>query len=156
MLRRSQQRSRGAKLDFSKLNQNQKIGVGAGVLAIISLFLPWYGAFGFSWSAFDAGFFAWFGMLLAIAGAVVFFLKAMDINDIKVGSLVAEQLALILAGLGFIFVVLRLLTESSNMKFGLFVGLIAAGGVAYGVFGDMKDAGINLPTADDFKTSGDS
>ncbi|MDX2344467.1 MAG: hypothetical protein QNL12_12435, partial [Acidimicrobiia bacterium] len=72
------------------------------------------------------------------------------------GSLVAEQLALILAGLGFIFVVLRLLTESSNMKFGLFVGLIAAGGVAYGVFGDMKDAGINLPTADDFKTSGDS
>ncbi|MDX2342530.1 MAG: hypothetical protein QNL12_01740, partial [Acidimicrobiia bacterium] len=97
-------------MDFSKLNQNQKIALGGGVLGIISLFLPWYGAFGFSWSAFDAGFFAWFGMLLAIAGAVVFFLKVMDINDIKIGSLVAEQLALILAGLGFIFVVLRLLT----------------------------------------------
>lgn len=143
-------------MDFSKLSQNQKVAAGGGVLAIISLFLPWYGVSVFNISAFDAGFFAWGGLLLAIAGAVLLLLKALEINDVKVGNLVAEQLALLLAGIGFVFIVLRLLTESSNMKFGLFAGLIAAAAVAYGVFGSMKDAGIEMPTAGDFKSSGDS
>ncbi len=143
-------------MDFSKLSQNQKVAAGGGVLAIISLFLPWYGVSVFNISAFDAGFFAWGGLLLAIAGAVILLLKALEINDVKVGNLVAEQLALLLAGIGFVFIVLRLLTESSNMKFGLFAGLIAAAAVAYGVFGSMKDAGIEMPTAGDFKSSGDS
>ena len=147
-------------MDFSKLSQNQKIALGGGALAIISLFLPWYGfsAFGVSAnvSGFNAGFFAWGGLFLAIAGAVILLLKALDINDIKVGNLAAEQFALLLAGAGFVFIVLRLLTDTSFMKFGLFAGLIAAGAVAYGVFGSMKDAGIEMPTTDDFKSSGDS
>lgn len=156
MLRVPQSSFEGNQMDFSKLSQNEKIAMGGGALAIISLFLPWYGAFGFSWSAFDAGFFAWGGTLLAVAGAVILLLKAMDINDVKVGKLAAEQFALLLAGIGFIFIVLRLLTETSNMKFGLFAALIAAGAVAYGIYGSMKDAGIAMPTADDFKSSDDS
>lgn len=143
-------------MDFSKLSQNEKIALGGGALAIISLFLPWYGAFGFSISAFDSGFLAYGGLLLAIAGAVILLLKALDINDIKVGKLAAEQFALLLAGAGLVLVVLRLLTESSNMKIGLFAGVIAVAAVAYGIFGSMKDQGIAMPTADDFKSSDDS
>lgn len=143
-------------MDMSKLGTNQKIGVSAGVLALISLFLPWYGVSfaglgSVNANAFDAGFFAWFAMILAIAAAVILFLKAMDIADAKAGKLAAEQIALLLGGLAVIFVLLRLVTETSFLKWGLFVGLIAAAGVAYGAFGSMKDAGIAMPSVDDFK-----
>jgi hypothetical protein len=147
-------------MDFSKLSQNQRIAVGGGVLAIISLFLPWYGfsfgGIGANIGAFDSGFFAWSGILLAIAGAVILFLKAMEISDVEVGNLAAEQLALILAGVGVIFVLLRWITETSLVKYGLFIGLVSAAAVAYGSFGAMKDAGLEMPTADDFRSSNDN
>ncbi|MDJ0924863.1 MAG: hypothetical protein QNJ77_09890 [Acidimicrobiia bacterium] len=147
-------------MDLSKLSRNQQIALGGGILAIISLFLPWYGfsfaGIGANIQAFDSGFFAWAGVLLAIAGAVVIALKAFDVANAKAGNLEAEQLALILGGLGVIFILLRWITETSLVKFGLFVGLIAAAAVAYGAYGTMKDEGLEMPSADDFKSSDDS
>ena len=147
-------------MDLSKLSQNQKIALGGGVLAIISLFLPWYGfsfaGVGANIGAFDSGFFAWAGLVLAIAGAVILTLKALDVSDVKVGNLEAEQLALILAAVGVVFIILRWLTETSLVKYGLFAGLIAAAAVAYGAFGAMKDEGLEMPTADDFKSGNDN
>ncbi len=147
-------------MDFSKLSQNQKIAMGGGVLAIISLFLPWYGfsfgGIGANIGAFDSGFFAWAGMLLAIAGAVILVLKALDVSNVRVGNLEAEQFALILAAVGVVFVLLRWITETSLVKYGLFVGLVSAAAVAYGAFGTMKDEGLEMPSADDFKSSDDS
>jgi len=147
-------------LDFSKLSQNQKIALGGGILAIISLFLPWYGfsfgGIGANIGAFDSGFFAWAGLLLAIAGAVILVLKALDVSNVRVGNLEAEQFALILAGLGVIFIILRWITETSLVKYGLFVGLVSAAAVAYGAFGTMKDEGLEMPSADDFKSSDDT
>lgn len=143
-------------MDLSKLSQNQKIALGGGVLAIVSLFLPWYGfsfgGIGANIGAFDSGFFAWGGLFLAIAGAVILTLKALEISDVKVANLVAEQIALLLGGLGAVFVILRWLTETSLVKYGLFVGLVSAAAVAYGAFGSMKDAGLEMPSADDFKS----
>jgi hypothetical protein len=147
-------------MDFSKLSRNQQIALGGGVLAIISLFLPWYGIDSIigsvNFSAFDAGLLAWGGLLLAIAGSAVLVLKALDITDVKVGNLAAEQFALILGGAGAVLIVLKLLTDNDFMKFGLFLGLLSAAAVAYGAFGAMKDAGLEMPTADDFKSSDDS
>jgi hypothetical protein len=148
-------------MDLSKLSQNHKIALGGGVLAVIALFLPWYGFSiagfgGANAGAFDSGLFAWGGLILAIAGAVILTLKAMEINDVKVGNLAAEQFALILAGVGVIFIILRWLTETDFVKYGLFVGLVSAAAVAYGAFGSMKDAGLEMPSADDFKSSDDS
>lgn len=146
-------------MDLSKLSQNQKIALGGGVLAIISLFLPWYGfsfaGIGSNIGAFDSGLFAWGGLILAIAGSAIVVLKAMEVTDAKIANLAAEQLALLLSGLGVIFIILRWLTENDFVKFGLFIGLVSAAAVAYGAFGAMKDEGLELPTADDFK-SGDS
>jgi hypothetical protein len=51
-------------------------------------------------------------------------------------------------------VVLRFLTETSNTSLGLYLGLIAAGATAVGAFLSGKDAGIGIPTADDFKGGG--
>jgi hypothetical protein len=143
-------------MDFSKLSRNEQIALGGGVLAVISLFLPWYGVSGFgisvNISAFDSGLFAWGGLLLTIAGAAILLLKAFEMSDVKVGNLAAEQFALILAGVGLVFIVLRWLTETSLTRFGLFLGLIAAAAVTYACFGAMKEAGLELPSADDFKS----
>ena len=150
----------GSPMDLSKLSQNQRIALGGGVLAIISIFLPWYGfsfaGIGSNIGPFDSGFFAWAGLLLAIAGAVILALKALEVRDVKAGNLAAEQLALILGGLGAIFIVLRWITETDFVRWGLFIGLVSAAAVAYGSFGAMKDAGLEMPSADDFKASGDS
>ena len=92
----------------------------------------------------------------AIAGAVILTLKALEMSDVKVGNLAAEQFSLILAGIGLVFILLRWITENSLVKYGLFAGLIAAALVTYGAFGAMKDAGLELPTADDFKSGNDN
>jgi hypothetical protein len=148
-------------MDFSKLSQNQKIAAGGGILAIISFFVPWYGVgvsgiVSFNIKASDSGFLAWFGLVLAIAAAVIVVLKALEVTEIKAGNLATEQLALVGAGLGFILVVLRLITESSFVKWGLFLGLVATAVVAYGCFGAMKDAGLEMPSKDDFTSKGES
>ena len=147
----------GSHMDFSKLSRTQQIALGGGVLAIISLFVPWYGVSGLgisiNASAFDAGLFAWGGLLLTIAAAAILVLKAMEVTDVKVGKLAAEQFALILGGIGLVFIVLRWLTDNDFTKFGLYLGLIAAGVVTYAAFGAMKDEGLEMPSADDFKSS---
>ena len=42
-------------MDLSKIKNGQKIVLVAGLLLIIDIFLPWYGAFGFNINAFDSG-----------------------------------------------------------------------------------------------------
>jgi hypothetical protein len=139
----------GAHVDLSKLNQNQKIAGGAGALLIVNLFLPWYsasfGGFGISINAFNAQFWAWGGSFLAIAGAALIVLKALDIQDISAGETSADALGLYLGIAGFAFVLLRLLTQTSGASIGLFLGILATGAVAYGAFANAKDAGVEMP-----------
>jgi hypothetical protein len=87
---------------------------------------------------------------------VIVLLKALEVTELKAGNLATEQLALIGAGLGFILVVLRLVTETDFVKWGLFLGLISTAVVAYGCFGAMKDAGLEMPSKDDFTAKGNS
>ncbi|MCB2224445.1 MAG: hypothetical protein KQH83_09790 [Actinobacteria bacterium] len=141
-------------MDFSKLSTGAKIALIAGIVLIIDIFLPWYGVAGFSINAFDSGFPAWFGVLLGLAAVVVLALKIFDITDIAVGPFKAEQIALMLAALSTIFLLLRLVTETDFMKFGLFIGIAAAAALTYGSFMAMKEAGLDMPDMDDFKSFG--
>ncbi len=147
-------------MDFSKLSRNQQLALGGGVLALISLFVPWYGVSGLgitiNASAFDAGLFAWGGLLLTIGAAAILVLKALEISDVKVGNLAAEQFALILGAIGLVFILLRWITDNDFTKFGLYLGIVAAGLVSYAAYGAMSDAGLELPSADDFKSDSDS
>jgi len=139
-------------MDLSKLKNGQKIILGAGILLIINLFLPWYrvSAFGFSASinAFDT-FLAWFGSFLAIAAAVLIALKVFANMKIKAGPLKAEHLAFGLGVLGFFFIFLRLVTETTSMFIGLWFGLIFSAALAFGAFLAMKDEGLGIG---DFKS----
>lgn len=145
-------------MDFSKLSQNNMIAGGGGIVAFIATLLPWYSIdFGFgsaSVNGWSAGFAAWFGCLLALAAGVLVALKAMDVFELKLGALATEQLAMILAALGFIFVLLRWLTETSFTSFGLYLGLIACAATAAGAFLSAKDKGIGIPSAEDFGGGG--
>ncbi|NQV05505.1 hypothetical protein HQ535_03065 [bacterium] len=144
-------------MDFGKLSTGMKIALISGVVLIINLFLPWYrvdfGIGSVSANAFDAGFLAWFGSLLAIAGAVLLLLKVLGTTEINAGPLKTEQLAFLLAVAGVILVLLRFLTETSSVFLGLFLGIAACAGVAYGAFTEMKAHGMDL---DDFKSIGGS
>ncbi len=134
---------------MDRMTTAQKVGAGGGVLLLVASFLPWYsvslGAFGsVSAKAWDAGFLAWGGVLLGIAGAVVLVLKAMGRSDVQAGGLASEQIALILGAASLLLIVLRLLTESSAVSFGLFLGIVGAALVAYGAFTQMKAAGMSV------------
>lgn len=136
-------------MDFSKLSTGAKIALIGGAVLVVNLFLPWYSisSFGFSASAnaFDAGFLAWGGSLIAVAGAVVLLLKMMGTKTVEAGQFKTEQLALLLGAAGFVLILLRWLTETSFTGFGLFLGLAAAAAVTYGSFMAMKDAGLDMP-----------
>jgi hypothetical protein len=145
----------GVSMDFSKIKNGQKIVLGAGILLIINLFLPWYrvdlGAFGSaSVNAFDT-FLAWFGSFLAIAAAVIIALKVFANMKANAGSLKAEHLAFGLAVLGFFFIFLRMVTETHFMFIGLWIGLIVSAILAFGTFLAMKEEGLGIA---DFKALG--
>lgn len=156
-MRRVRPAKNGVSMDLSKLKLGQKIVLGAGILLIINLFLPWYrvSAFGFSASAnaFDSGFLAWFGSICGIAAAVIIALKVFANMKINAGPLKAEHIALVLAALSLLFIFLRLVTETDALFVGVWIGLIAAIGLAYGCFLCMKQEGFGLA---DFKALGGS
>jgi hypothetical protein len=69
----------------------------------------------------------------------------MGTKTVNAGQFKTEQLALILGGIGFVLIVLRFVTESDFVGFGLYLGIIASALVTYGAFRAMKEAGLNMP-----------
>jgi hypothetical protein len=132
-------------MDFNKLSMGAKLALIGGAVLIVDLFLPWYGVFGISLNAFDAEILAWGGCIVAIAGAAVLLLKAMGKKEMSAGQFKPEQLAFILGAVGFVMIVLRWLTENEFVKFGLYIGILASGVVAYGAFSEMKSKGMKIP-----------
>jgi hypothetical protein len=137
-------------MDLSRLSMAHKIAIGGAIVLLIDSFLSWYKVSGFGISiginAWDAGFLAWGGVLFGVAAGVVLALKATGKQDVKAAGKSAEQIALILGITSFVLIVLRLVTESSFMAFGLFIGIAAAAAVAYGAWMASKEAGVVAPT----------
>lgn len=142
-------------MDLSKLSTGQRIALGGGAVLIIGLFVPWYGVsmLGISATAnaFDAGFLAWFGAFLGIAAAVLIGLKALQSRSVSAGGLQTEQIALVLGALGTVLMVLKLLVDNDFTRFGIYLSILAGAAVTYGAFQSMREAGLELPTGDDFK-----
>ncbi|HEV8558884.1 MAG TPA: hypothetical protein VGR06_21135 [Actinophytocola sp.] len=125
--------------DAKRVTPLEWAGIGAGALAFIVSFFPWYSvSFGVeglglgidtSVSAWNAGFLAWFACLLLVAAGVVVILPHFGTE--------VPNLAMIwlgLSGLALVFIVIRWLTfpsasgfgGSAGASFGLFVGLVIA------------------------------
>lgn len=134
---------------MSSLSGRQKwIVVGGIILVLNLLFVPWYRAGGFvdvalgQVDGWGAGFYAWFGSLCAIAAAVIVYLKATGRAGVGGWQFKAEYVALVLAAVGFILVLVRLITESSSVFVGTILGLLVAAGMAFALF---LESGLKLP-----------
>jgi hypothetical protein len=126
-----------ASFDVKRVTPLEWAGIGAGALAFIVSFFPWYsidfGDTGFpglsldtSASAWDSGFLAWFSMLLLLAVGVMVILPHFGT---QVPNL--PMLWLGLSALSLLFVILRWVTfdtfgGAAGAGFGLFVGLVLA------------------------------
>ena len=148
-------------MDFSKLSTNNQIAAGGGAVALISGLLPWFkvSGFGFSSSAsgFSTGILVVLSLLLVAGGVGVLIAKVMEVKDVTVQNLTAEQLAMTLVATGAVFALLRLATKPGGVSFawGAFVAIIAIGAAMAGTFLSAKDVGVGIPSIDDFKASSD-
>jgi hypothetical protein len=121
------------RLDWKNLSTRDRAVVGGAGVALISLFLPWWGisVLGFSLSVdgWSAGFTAWGGCLLLTAAGVLLVLSrsgtAFSAN-VKPAVLVAG-----VASLGLLLVVIRWASlpryhgSDVGARYGLYVALIA-------------------------------
>ena len=130
-----------ANFDPARVSKAEWIGLGAGLLAFIASFLPWFslsaGFISISANAWSLGFLAWFPVLLMVAAAGVLLAQQLGVNMPSI----RPSWPLILFGvavLSLLLILLRWVTMSSETDglalagvsygagFGLYVGLVAA------------------------------
>ena len=136
-------------METGSLTARQRwILIGGIVLVVNLLFIPWYQAGGFvdiagaHVNGWGAGFYAWGGTLLAVAAAVLLYLKATDQAGVARWSFKAEYLAFGLAAVGFVLILVRLITEADSVFVGTILGLLIAAAMTAGLF---FEAGFKLP-----------
>jgi hypothetical protein len=119
-----------AGFDPKRVTTLEWVVIGAGGLALIDSFLPWFswsvGPFSFSWSAWSAGFLAWFATLLLVAAGGLTLARSMGT---QINLPVPPATATLGAGaLATLLVLLRWLTAPGYVGtgFGLFIGLLCA------------------------------
>jgi len=150
-----------AKFDIKRLSTVDKVLVGAAIVALISLFLPWWGVSAGGFSASVSGFstsYGWLGALLIVAAGVYLVLQR---SEVDLGKMPVTPAVVVLgaAALGTLIIILRWLTiPSGHFGFGkdtysygpsagLYIALIA--GVAAVVCAVMtfRSSGEKMPWA---------
>jgi len=124
---------------FSALSIGEKIIVIAGPLLFIDGFLPWYsidigplGTFTRSGWQSPGSFWSIFAVIIGLAMATVVILKNMTDVDIpeKVGNFTWPRIFLGGGIVALLFVLIKLVNESSFLGFGFYLGIIATGALA--------------------------
>jgi hypothetical protein len=157
-----------ARFDAARVSTAEWIGMGAGLLAFISSFLPWFqisysGPFasvfpGLSENAWSMGFTAWFPVLLLVAGggAILAGQLGTQLPTMRIGW---PLMFLGVAVLALLLMVIRWLTFdggtvgvpgdeiSYGAGFGLYVGLVAAIAFGFAQFLILRSQGQSLSDA---------
>jgi hypothetical protein len=161
---------------LDKLSPGEKIAGGSAVLLFIFMFFNWFGVEvsgvgGFSGSVPGAGGSAWDALdfipivlMIAIIAALV--MVGLRLADSPYEP--AVPMSTIVTALGVISVLLILfriidppsfgsfggVSVDATLSIGIFLGLIAAGGIAYGGYSTMKEEGITFGDAADRLSGG--
>lgn len=158
-------------MDLGKLNMGEKIAGVSGPLLFIFMFLDWFGVefsraggsvslgSGTGGNAWDALDFIPFVLLLAIVVALLN--VAMRLGDSDHAPPASFNVAVaILGGVSTLLVLFRIIDPPSfgdfggvsadaTLEFGIFLGLIAAAGIAFGGYRAMREEGAtSSDTAD--------
>lgn len=117
----------------------------AGVVFFVNSFLPWYGIDlgvigAANVSGWSAGGLAVVSILLGIAATAFAAAKVLGKN-VKLSGVADGMVYLALGGGAAVFAVLRLLTATSFIKFGLYVGIASSLVLAYGGYLKFKTSG---------------
>jgi hypothetical protein len=130
-----------AEFDAKKVSPMDWGVIGGGALALVSLFLPWWGVQSSveglggsaSGSGWEVGFGAWFGSLLVVAAGALVLMRYLgrQLPAMPVGE---NTLVAALASLGALLILLRVFTFDSadlgvveyGRKIGAWTGLLAA------------------------------
>ena len=137
-------------MDFSKLSKGDKILGGAGLLFLISTFLPWFefsfaGLGSVSANGWDVGF-LWAGLPFFIVLGMLVWIGLRSFSAVKLPPQIP---ALFLAGgaLTFLLPFLKLLIGEDgpiSRAFGLFIAVLAGAGVAFGGYLKFLEGGGKL------------
>jgi hypothetical protein len=155
---------------LDKLGTGEKIAGGSAILLFVFMFFDWFGAEvsdvdGFSGSVSGAGS-AWdvlnfIPIVLVIAIVVALVMVGLRIAESP--NEPAVPISVIVTALGVISVLLILfriidppgldslpgVSTDATLEYGIFLGLIAAGGIAYGGYSAMREEGITFGDAAD-------
>jgi hypothetical protein len=139
-------------MDLNKLTTGDKIVAGSFLAFFIAMLLPWFGEGGFNGNGFDVGFF-WgtFPLLLGIVMVVQIALDRFTTTELPELPVTWGQIHLGLGGFIAFLVIIKLLIGeevcflgecvSISRKFGLFLAVLAAIGMAVGGFFKMQEDG---------------
>jgi len=116
-------------MDLAKLSRDDMIIGGLGIFLVIDLlFLPWYSVFGFTASATSSPYSIW--GVLALLAVVAF------VGDLALERFGSAQVPAIggsrartrasLAGGTLAFMAIKFISETSDLGFGCYLGLLAA------------------------------
>lgn len=123
--------------DMARVSTGSKILLGAGLLLLIDLFLPWQGVdLGFGFGSANASGFTGIGILvglLVIAMLAWEGILAAGVN-MNLGTMSPGLISAILGGAVALFTLIKFLTSLDFIKFGAFIGLILALVIAYGAW----------------------
>ncbi len=158
-------------MELDKLSGGEKVSAVSAVLLFIFMFFDWFGAEvsdvpGFSGTVSGAGGSAWdaldvipiFLMLAIVAAIGVAVVRLTDADlepPISLNAIVAA-----LGGLAVLLILYRIVDPPGGgsfggvsvditLKFGIFLGLIAAAGIAGGGYSAMREEGITFSDAAD-------
>jgi hypothetical protein len=163
-------------MEVDKLNTGEKISAVSAILLFIFMFFDWFGVEvsgvpGFSGSVSGAGGSAWDALevipiflmiaIIAAVGVAVIRLTDADLEPpISLNAIVAA-----LGGLAVLLILYRIIdtpgggsfggvSVETTLDFGIFLGLIAAAGIAYGGYAAMREEGMTFGDVGDQLSGG--
>lgn len=163
---------------LDKLSPGEKIAGGSAILLFIFMFFDWFGVEvsgvpGFSGTAPGVGGSAWDTLDFIPIILMITIVAALVMVGLRLVDSVAEPvvpMSTVVTALGVIAVLLVLfrivdppslgslggVSYEATLEIGVFLGLIAAGGIAYGGYSTMKEEGITFGDAADRLSGGGS
>jgi hypothetical protein len=163
-------------MELDKLSMGERISAGSAILLFIFMFFDWFGAevsgvAGFSGSVPGEGFDAWDALDVIPIFLMIAIVAALGVALIRLTDADLEppiSLNAIVSALGALAVLLILyrivdppgggslggVSVDTTLEFGIFLGLLAAAGIAYGGYSAMREEGMTFADVGDQLSGG--
>jgi hypothetical protein len=158
-------------MDLDRLSLGEKIASVSAILLFVFTFFDWFGVEvtgvnGFSGTVPGSGGSAWDALDFIPIVLVLTIIAALGVAALRLADspyeppIAANTIVAVLGGLSVLLILFRIVVPPSfadfggvsvdaTLKIGIFLGLIAAAGIAYGGYSAMREEGITFGDAAD-------